>query len=111
MSMAARSGAAWQAPWRTASAAGGARAGQVIPGSATGVVVLAVEAVDHQVDAEAELVIHVAAAAEQHRQPDQVVRGVAGHHLGDPPQLAQFILRPRTALRAGGETRLGERVP
>src|SRR5260370_23663783 len=96
--MAARSGA-------TRPAAGACPGRRLMPESAAGSAVLAVEAADHQVDAEAELLIHVAPSAEQHGEPDQVVGGVAGHHLGDPPQLAQLILRPRAAVGAGGEAR------
>jgi 3-hydroxyisobutyrate dehydrogenase-like beta-hydroxyacid dehydrogenase len=47
------------------------------PGAAAGVVVLAVGAADHQIDAKAELLVHVAATAEQHGEPEQRVRGVA----------------------------------
>jgi hypothetical protein len=46
--------------------------------SAAGLAVLAVQAADHQVDAEVELVVHVAAAAEQQGEPEQVVGSVAG---------------------------------
>ena len=45
----------------------------------------------HQLDAEAELLGHVALAAEQHRQPQQVVRGVTGHHLRDPAHAGQLV--------------------
>jgi hypothetical protein len=47
-----------------------------MPASAAGVVD-AVEAADHQVDAEGELVVHVAAAAEQHGEAEQAVEEAA----------------------------------
>src|SRR6516165_2063535 len=62
----------------------------------SGLAILAVQAADHQLDAEVELLVHVAAAAEQHGEPEQVVGRVTGHHLGHPAHLGQLVLRPGT---------------
>lgn len=70
------------------------------------------QAADHQVDAEAELLVHVAAAAEIHGQADQPVGRVAGHHLGDPGHPGQLVIRPLRflAARQVGVADLGEGV-
>src|SRR5260221_8969831 len=56
------------------------------------------QAADHQVDAEVELAVHVAAAAEVDGEPEQAVGRVAGDHLGGPADLGQVVvLRPGAA--------------
>jgi hypothetical protein len=81
-----------------------------MPVSAAVLAVLAVQAADHQLDAEGELVAHVAPAAEQHGEPEQAVGGVAGNHLGDRAHPGKIIGGPGTTLGASGEARIGERV-
>jgi hypothetical protein len=83
----------------------------IMPGSVAGLAVLAVQAADHQLDAEGELVVHVAPAAEQHGEPEQVVGGVAGNLLDSPAHLGKIIGGPRTARGASSEARRSERVP